>query len=316
MAAKQRVALVLSSGGARGLAHIGVIEKLQEEGYEISSIAGSSIGAVVGAYYACGKLDVYKKWVCDLDRFDVFSLFDFTFSTSGFIKGEKLFKVLAEIIEDREIDKLPIPFAAVATDINHQKEVVFKSGSMYEALRASTAIPTILLPVQRGEQLLIDGAVISPIPMNAVDRTNADKLVVVNVNANIPYERTQAQTTAEQKILDKKYTVKLNAFMEKWRKTKIFSSNTQSKPGFFDLMTRSLDLMQDQLCNVIMQSHKPDLTINISKNACTTFEFYKAKEMIEEGRKAFDRAIEDTSLLPTTAGTASTKASATKSAKA
>lgn len=290
MANRKKIALVLSSGGARGLAHIGVIERLEEEGFEISAIAGASIGAVIGAFYACGQLDTYKKWVLNLDRLDLFNLFDFTISSKGFIKGDKLFSSLKELIDDRPLEKLRIPFAAIATDIVNQKEVVFESGSMYQALRASTAIPTVIRPVMVDGIELIDGGVINPMPMDRVKRTGDDLLAVVNINANIEYERP-AMDAVKQMKADQNYAEMLNQFVSKWR-GKVPTSAAPSKSlGFVELVNRSLDLMQDQLTEAKIAQFQPDLVINFSKKACTTFEFYKAKEMIQGGRDAFDREL-------------------------
>lgn len=291
MANRKKIALVLSSGGARGLAHIGVIERLEEEGFEIAAIAGSSIGAVIGAFYACGQLDTYKKWVLNLDRLDLFNLFDFTISTKAFIKGDKLFRSLEELIDDRPLERLRIPFAAIATDIVNQKEVVFESGSMYSALRASTAIPTVIRPVVRDGVELIDGGVINPMPMDRVKRSSGDLMVVVNINANIEYQRPALEAKKQKKV-DKDYTDKLNSFVKKWS-SKVPLTNSNSKNlGFLELINRSLDLMQDQLTTAKISQHQPDLVINFSKKACTTFEFYKAKEMIQGGRDAFDREFD------------------------
>ncbi|MEQ9300770.1 MAG: patatin-like phospholipase family protein [Cyclobacteriaceae bacterium] len=291
MANRKKIALVLSSGGARGLAHIGVIERLEEEGFEIAAIAGSSIGAVIGAFYACGQLDTYKKWVLNLDRLDLFNLFDFTISTKAFIKGDKLFRSLEELIDDRPLERLRIPFAAIATDIVNQKEVVFESGSMYAALRASTAIPTVIRPVVREGVELIDGGVINPMPMDRVKRSVGDLMVVVNINANIEYQRPALEVEKQKKV-DKDYTDKLNSFVKKWS-SKVPSTNTSTKNlGFLELINRSLDLMQDQLTIAKISQHQPDLVVNFSKKACTTFEFYKAKEMIQGGRDALDRELD------------------------
>ncbi|MEQ8712350.1 MAG: patatin-like phospholipase family protein [Cyclobacteriaceae bacterium] len=291
MAEGKKISLVLSSGGARGLAHIGVIERLEEEGFEIAAIAGSSIGAVIGAFYACGQLETYKKWVLNLDRLDLFNLFDFTISTKGFIKGDKLFRSLEELIDDRPLERLRIPFTAIATDIVNQKEVLFESGSMYAALRASTAIPTVIRPVVKDGIELIDGGVINPMPMDRVKRSPGDLMVVVNINANIEYERPALEVETQKKM-DKDYTDKLNSFVKKWS-SKVPTTSTSTKTlGFLELVNRSLDLMQDQLTNAKISQHKPDLVINFSKKACTTFEFYKAKEMIQGGRDAFDREFE------------------------
>jgi len=290
----QKVALVLSSGGARGLAHIGVIESLEAQGYEITSVAGSSMGALVGAFYACGKLDVYKEWALNLDRYDVFKLIDFTFSVQGFIRGEKVFKALQEIIPDISIEEMNIPFAAVVTDIEAKAEKVFREGSMYQAIKASIAIPTVIRPVEFEGRKFIDGGVTNPIPVEHVKRTEGDLLVVSNVNAIKPYHR---------KVKDKKkeaaekasYNQKIQNFLNRWNKflPGSVAESTEKKLGFFEILNESIDLMQDRLTSLLLEKSNPDISINISRDACSTFEFYKAKELIEAGRLAFEETLAD-----------------------
>lgn len=278
---------MLSSGGARGLAHIGVIERLEEEGYEISSIAGTSIGALVGAFYACGKLEAYKKWAIELDRMDVFKLFDFTFSVQGFIRGEKVFTELKKVIEDIDIEDMPIPFAAIASDAKNKKEVVFDSGSMYQAIRASTAIPTVLKPLKVNDMELVDGGVTNPVPVDRVKRHSGDILVVSNVNASIAYEKPK-KTEKVDKQGEESYEQKISKFFDNWGKLLPGTSEPTKKLGFFDLINRSIDLMQDKLTDALLEKHNPDMLIQLSRDAASTFEFFRAKELIEAGRKAYD----------------------------
>lgn len=289
----KKVALVLSSGGARGLAHIGIIESLEADGYEITSIAGSSMGAVVGAFYACGRLEEYKKWALNLDRYDVFKLIDFTFSVQGFIKGEKVFKTLQEIIPDQNIEDFKIPFAALVTDITNKKEVVLDRGSMYEAIKASVAIPTVIKPVMRGDREFIDGGVTNPIPIEHVKRSDEDILVVSNVNAIIPYDRKVVDTKKE-KAEEASYNLKIQSFLNGWNKflPGNTSESTEKKLGFFDLLNESIDLMQDRLTSLLVEKHRPGILINVSREACSTFEFYKCEELIEAGKDAYSKAIE------------------------
>jgi NTE family protein len=162
---KKTISLVLGSGGARGYAHIGVIEELLEHGYEIKSISGSSMGALIGALYACGKLQVYKEWVLALDLLDVAKLIDFSFTGTGVIQGDKVFHVIEEMIGDIMIEDLPIPFTAVATDLIKQKEVWIQKGRLVDAIRASIAIPTVFTPKKITERYLIDGGVLNPLPI-------------------------------------------------------------------------------------------------------------------------------------------------------
>ncbi|MFY0685909.1 MAG: patatin-like phospholipase family protein [Cyclobacteriaceae bacterium] len=286
----RNIALVLSSGGARGLAHIGVIRALQENNYQISSVAGSSIGALVGAFHACGALDKYTDWVCNLDRMDVFNLVDFTFSVQGFVKGEKVFKELKKVIPDHAIEDMSIPFAAVTTDILSKTEVVMNSGSMYEAIRASTAIPTVIKPLQIGDANLIDGGVLNPIPVNRVSRVDGDLLLVSNVNANKPYK--PKLNTLKAKEREESYLNMLDGFKQKWSKLLPGSKSPKEKLGYFELLNRSIDLMQDQLTGYLLDQYRPDMQVDISRDVCSTFEFYRAHELIDLGYQTCLETIE------------------------
>lgn len=290
----KKVALVLSSGGARGLAHIGVIEGLVADGYQITSIAGSSIGAVVGGVYAAGKLPELKQWLAELDKLEVFKLVDFTLSKQGFIRGERVFDEMKKFVEVRQIEELSIPFSAVAVDILNNKEVVFSSGDLFEAIRASAAIPSVLKPsiFEGGE--LVDGGVLNPIPINAVDRTNADLLVVSDVNASIPYHSPLPPPVVKKG----KHQILFDQFIKKWdelmptKTENVVSKKQEPKLSYFDLMTRSIDLMQDKISSNTIEKHTPDILINVSRDACSTFEFYRSKELIEAGKRAYMKAID------------------------
>ena len=286
------VSLVLSSGGARGIAQISVIEGLNSEGFEIKSIAGSSIGAFVGGMYALGKLQDYKDFVCNLDKLDVFKLIDFTFSTTGFIRGERVISELTKRLNDGNIEDFKIHFAAVATDILNNEEVVLDKGSLFSALRASTAIPTVVKPIRTEGRLLVDGGVLNPIPVKHVKRTPGDLLVVVNVNHNSPYVRPPGKTSQDLKR-ESDILKNVSLFMERWMDLFPNKKSAPKKLGFFDLMNRSFDLMQDQLSTFILDSYKPDIVVNISRKVCGTFEFYRSKELIELGRKAFQESLEN-----------------------
>jgi len=286
-----KVALVLSSGGARGLAHIGAIEELEKQGFEIQAISGTSIGAVIGGIYASGYLEAYKKWMCNLDKLDVFNLFDFTFSSQGFVKGERVFAEIQKFIPDVAIEKLPIQFTAIASDITNNSEVRFESGSLFEAMRASIAIPTILKPLVRENQILVDGGVVNPIPIDCVKRAEGDILVAINLNANTPYykEIINREKNIEE---ENSYRLKTSSFMEKWLSLLPKTESPKKTLGFFDLLNKSFDMMQDRVAEFTLQQHKPDILVNISRQACGTFEFYKANEMIEYGRRMMRTAIE------------------------
>lgn len=289
----QKVALVLSSGGARGLAHIGVIEALEAHGYEITSIAGSSIGALVGAFHACGKLQVYKEWALNLDRYDVFKLIDFTFSVQGFIRGEKVFKALHDIIPDTKIEDMRIPFAAVVTDIAGKKQKVFASGSMYDAVKASVAIPTVIKPVELNQVKYIDGGVTNPVPIEHVQRQEGDILVVSNVCAIKPYTR-KVEDKKKEEAEEARYNLKIQSFLNSWNKLLPGSSeSTEKKLGFFDLLNDSIDLMQDRMTSLLLEKYPPDILVEVSREASSTFEFYKAAELIEVGKEAVEDILKN-----------------------
>lgn len=287
----KRVKLVLGSGGARGMAHIGVIEELEKEGFAITEVAGCSMGAIVGGLYCAGHLTEYKHWLISLSRFDVFKLLDFTLSTQGFVKGDRVFKAIEQLIGEHEIEKFPIPFTAVATDLTTRQEIYFRSGSLFKALRASIGIPTVFTPVIEGQKQLVDGGVLNPLPLNLVRREEGEWLVAVNLNANVPEVKKNSEPIAvnEEKGA---YLRMIDQF-----KTQLFrfdskAEETVEKLGLFDILNKSYDLTQDRLTELMIEVHKPDLVIDISRDACGVFEFYRANEIIEIGRKAFRKALE------------------------
>ena len=180
---KRKVALVLAGGGARGVAHIGAIEELESQGFEISAVAGTSMGALVGGVYASGHLEPFKQWLCELDKYKVFSLVDFALSTEGLVKGDRVMNAMKELVPDVEIERMPVPFAAVAADLLTGREVVLDRGGLYDAIRASISIPSVFKPVHRDGQVLIDGGTVNPLPLNRVHREKGDMLVGVDVSA-------------------------------------------------------------------------------------------------------------------------------------
>jgi NTE family protein len=253
----KKVHLILGSGGARGIAHIGVIEALEEAGYEICAVTGSSIGAVVGGMYCAGYLPTYKDWLLKLSKTAVLRLFDFTITGRGFVKGQKVYNTLRLFTGDSNIENFTIPFTAVATDILNNEEVHFSSGDFYTALRASTAIPGIVTPVTIGQQLLVDGAVLNPLPLNIIN--NADNLLVVAVSLHGCAEKETLLTL-------------------------------QKSAGFIDMLNISYDYTQQRLIQLMIEKHQPDILVEIPRDVCKGFDFHKAQELIEAGRTAFAKA--------------------------
>lgn len=285
--------MVLSSGGARGLAHVGVIEELERRGYEISEIAGCSAGALVGGMYAAGKMPEFKDWICNLDRVDVFSLMDFTFSSRGFIKGEKVYNALKKVVQDCQIEDLPIRFSCNAVEVNSGKEYIFKKGSLYKAIRASGSIPSVFLPAKIDQHHFIDGGVLNPVPISLLSEPSKDLVVVVDVNGleNEFIPPPQKDETGKSFITlpnwVKEYQSKMKQFFPEEKKA-------ESKLAYssLDLVTRSFDLLQDRFCELLLEKHPVDVKIKVSRKQAGTLEFHRSAEMIEIGRLKAQEALD------------------------
>jgi NTE family protein len=289
---KKPVALVLASGGARGMAHIGVIEELERQNFRISSLAGSSFGAVVGGIYAAGHLQEFKNWLLDLDKMDVFKLMDFTISKQGFIKGNKVFKEIKPFITDIKIENLPIPFTAVAVNPQDHAEIVFNKGSLYDAIRASVSIPSIVEPYCINGTDMIDGGVLNPIPLDLVNRNKDDILIAVNINALIPYSKP-VKLNFEEIGKENDSLMKKLEFKENWDKIFAKDKNAKEKYSTLQLLNYSYDMMQNKITNLYIEKYPPDILVNISKHVCSTFDFFKAAEIIQLGKDAFNIALSE-----------------------
>lgn len=287
---KQKVALVLSGGGARGIAHIGVIEELEKRGYEISSIAGTSMGALVGGVYALGKLEEFKHWMCSLDKIKVFNLVDFTLSFHGIIKGDKVLNAIKQFVPETNIEDLKIDYSATATDITNHREVVYRTGNIYDAIRASIAIPTVMTPILKDNSIIVDGGVINNIPISNVKRTNGDLLVAVYVNADIPVLKLNVPKK-EEKIKKSVYLNKLNEFYEHLNIVSPKSKN--DKFGYFTLLDRTFVSASLKLAQLTIEKGAPDILVNISRNTCGTYDFYLAEELVEIGRQTAKMILDD-----------------------
>lgn len=292
---EKKVALVLSSGGARGLIHIGVIEELEKQGYIITSISGSSIGAFVGGMHAMGRLKEFSDWVCTLNRLDVFNLMDFTLSTRGLLKANKVFKKIEQNIQDMLIEDLNIPFVAMATDIVNNKEIALTTGSLYKAIRASIAIPTIITSIDEENRILVDGGVLNPLPIKQIKRTEGDILVVVNLYGFEKETIKNRQEIVENKSDDVHIRRFLNIYnisigIKKRFIAFIPKSNDQNH-GYISIISRVVSLMIHKNAINAIELNKPDIIIEIPMNSAGTFDFYKAKELIQKGRTATKKGI-------------------------
>jgi NTE family protein len=280
------VSLVLGSGGARGLAHIGIIQWLQENHYAIQSVAGSSMGAVVGGIFAAGKLDAYTDWVTALSKADVLLLLDFSFSRAGLFKGERIIGLLKELIGECNIEELPISFTAVATDVVAGKEIWLSRGSLFDAIRASFAIPTLFTPHEYCGRRLLDGGLINPVPIAPTLKDLTDMTIAVNLNG---HEQTLAPV--EEAVADgshNHYKQRIKKFIEDIAHRKRDKSDDW---GFFEVVHYSIETMQSTIARLKLAAYSPDVIIDIPKNACGPFEFYRAAEMIALGRRMAEQAL-------------------------
>lgn len=280
---KKDITLVLSGGGARGIAHIGVIEELESRGYVIKSIAGTSMGALVGGVYAVGKIKEFKDWICTLDKQNILRLIDFTFSSQGLIKGDRVLKAMKEFIPDAQIEDLPIKYTATAFDLGQNREVVFDKGDLYDAIRASISIPTVFTPVISGKSVLVDGGVVNNVPISNAIRAGNDTLIAVYVNADIPLAKPQISKDELNKR-ENIYLQKINFFKSTIFKSKPHSG--QKKFNYFNLINNTITSMTNHISVTTIKNNPPDILIEISRKSGGTYDFYKAEELIEIGRYA------------------------------
>lgn len=280
------VALALGTGGARGLAHIGAIEAIEAAGYRITAVSGSSMGALIGGIHAAGKLDVYRDWVCALQKMDVLKLVDWTLSGAGLIKGDRIIDVLRELIGAVDIEELPIPFTAVATDLDREREVWLTRGPLFDAIRASIAIPTIFRPHPVHGHRLVDGGLMNPLPLTPLLQSPSDYTIAVNVNGApeaLAGTRAPVRQSARTGLRSR-----VTAFV---KRTIGNHDDKEAQPGWMDTLTQSLDLMQENLTGFRLAADRPDLVIEIPRNASAVYEFYRASELIELGRERAERAL-------------------------
>jgi NTE family protein len=283
------VSLVLGSGGARGLAHIGVIQWLTENGYAIRSIAGSSMGALVGGIYATGKLEVYANWVSALESIDVVRLLDLSFGRTGLFKGERLMGVLRELIGDCAIEELPVSFTAVATDLESGKEVWLRQGKLFDAIRASIATPLILTPFEYCGRRLLDGGLVNPIPIAPTLNDTTDLTIAVDLSGRAevrPSPPAPAPTPSGNP-----YRQRIRAFIES-----LYVARTPETPvlGVIGIVFASMETMQNTIARLKLAAYSPDVTVEIPGNACGFHEFWRAEELIALGRERTARAFAKT----------------------
>jgi NTE family protein len=286
------VSLVLGSGGARGLAHIGVIHWLEENGYDIRSISGCSMGSLVGGVYACGKLDVFEKWMRAISKVDIVKLLDITWGKQGLVEGERIMSTLKELIGDRRIEDLPIKFTAVTSDIDHEKEIWLKRGSLFGAIRASISLPLFFTPVELDDMTLLDGGILNPVPIAPTFEDETDLTIAVSLGG-APAESPQPVTKdVPQEAVDSPADgvhAKISNFVEdlKKRAPRVDSGSWK----MLGIANQTFDAMQGTIARQKLAAYPPDHTIMIARDACGTLEFDRTDEMITLGYAAAARSL-------------------------
>lgn len=279
---KKDVALVLSSGGARGLAHIGAIEELEAQGYRITSIAGCSMGALIGGVYAAGKLAEFREWMKTVDRKKMLELTDFSLSLNHIAKGSRILEAIMEFVPDMPIEDLPIPYCAVATDLKGGHEVVFSKGSLFDAIRASISLPSFYEPVYRDGMILIDGGVTNPIPLNRVVRHDGDILVGVDVSGH-DYKK---QWEIQQELAEKR---KHSTSLSQQILNKLIPDNLEF--NYYTMLSRVSSVMIRQNSILMAQLMKPDVLVDIQMSRYGGFDYDKSEKIIAIGRQKTEQAL-------------------------
>ena len=319
--------MALSSGGPRGFAYIGALEVLQERGYEVTAVAGTSIGALVGGVYAAGRLAEFKEWLLSLNTRKVFSLVDWSLSMNHLVKGEKIIEAIKEVVPDVKIEEMLLPFSAIATDLYTGEEVVFDKGDLFSAIRASMSIPSLFKPVQYGNTVLIDGHSSNCLPLNRVKRTKGDILIGFDVNYfDIAAVRTtladveQKQTYYEELRQAKREEVKAlataingNAEISMFEKLKSLGSlgleamrevrqfreahidtlpELDWESNFYGIIDRTFSIMNQHNSRLMVELCKPDILVQMPFDAYGDISDYAlAKEIIEKGRVLMEEAL-------------------------
>jgi len=285
------VSLVLGSGGARGLAHIGVIHWLEEHQFDIQSISGSSVGALIGGIYAAGKLDEFETWVTGLSKSEIFKLLDISWTSSGLVKGDKIFSHLHSLVGDITIEDLDMRFTAVASDIAQEKEVWIQSGKLMDAMRASVSLPLFFTPFDYHGTPLLDGGLLNPVPIAPTLSDKTNLTLAVNLGGKNAAQPTHASTTKKEKkehhSIKDKLLVAGEDFIAK------LSPSAASNLDFLNITNQSFDAMQSAISRQKIASHPPDHVLEIARNAAGILEFHRAQELIDLGYQKAEEAFGD-----------------------
>jgi NTE family protein len=292
------IRLVLGSGGARGLAHIGAIREIEKRGYEIKSVIGCSVGAMVGGCYCAGKLDKFEEWVCSLNEWDVVRFMDFSlFSKNGMMKGDMLTDTLRKLVGDRRIEDLPLPFAAVATNLNDHKEVWLNKGDLFDAIRASMAIPGLMTPKEIDGKTLVDGGLLNPLPGAPTYLDGTQFTIAVSLagrDADHPFGPNPPKPN-EGSI--GRYRKSIDEFLGSVHDRLGIEAKKEGKKekvelGVSGVMLEAFDAMQQTIARYRLAAYPPDILIEIPNNVCRTLEVYKARQLIHAGEHWANEALE------------------------
>lgn len=292
------VSLVLGCGAARGLAHIGVIDVLEQQGFKIASVSGTSMGSLVGGLYAAGGLDEYREFVLSFRKVDFFKFLDLSpLGSSGMLKGDIIIDTLRNIVGDLRIEDLAMPYTAVAADINTGKEVWLQHGKLFDAVRASIAIPGVFTPHKVGHRLLVDGGIVNPVPVMPLSHSSTELTIAVDVNApeaDIPQHHEQETRSRNGSV----YRQQIEKFFQSVQKRFDLEWDNKTEAlehdelGVTDILLRSFTTMQTALTRYKLAANQPDVLISIPRNICEVHEFYKAEQVIEQGAWWAQRALE------------------------
>lgn len=325
----KKVALALASGGPRGFAYIGAIEELLRRGYEITSVAGTSAGALVGGIYAAGGLQAFKEWIFGLDPLKVVSLMDFSVSRNYLVKGEKVMEAIMERVPDVNIEDLPVPFTAVATDLYTGEEVLFREGPLFEAIRASISIPSMFKPVRWKGRTLVDGGMVNTLPLNRVQRTPGDILVGFNVNqidaagiqgfldsrASYEADEKARREEAHSLLRDTLSTAERGDFLEKMARggqlirESIEASRSERRleadgreswipvdadDNYASILQRSFGIMNGTIARQGIELARPDVLASLPFDSYHgVYGYSHAPEIVEEGRRRMAEALDE-----------------------
>lgn len=286
------VSLVLGSGGARGLAHIGIIHWLKENDYDIRSISGCSMGALVGGVYACDKLDDFEEWMRAISKLDIVRLLDISWGKQGLVEGERIMTALKDLVGDRRIEDLPIKYTAVAADIEREKEVWLTRGSLFDAIRASISLPLFFTPAELNGMSLLDGGILNPVPIAPTFEDHNDLTIAVNLGASPTGNFRPAQQTEPENVDNlpaNDVRSRVSGFIDDLKKRNPLDGVGNWK--MLDIANQTFDAMQGAIARQKLAAYPPDHTIMIARDACGTLEFERADEMISLGYETAARSL-------------------------